>query len=57
MANRSYKERNVRQVQQSNGTYHITLPKELVRELKWREHQKLEVTKRGKKLIIADWQE
>ncbi|MCA9343116.1 AbrB/MazE/SpoVT family DNA-binding domain-containing protein [Candidatus Saccharibacteria bacterium] len=57
MANRSHKERNVRALQQSNGTYHITLPKEAVKKLNWRERQKLEVTKRGKKLIIADWQE
>lgn len=57
MANRSHKERNVRALQQSNGTYHITLPKEMVKALGWRERQKLEVDKRGKKLVIVDWKE
>ena len=57
MANRSFKERNIRQIQKSGGTYHITLPKEAVSELKWREHQKVEVVRRGNKLIIVDWQE
>jgi len=33
----------------------VTLPIHLVRELKWREKQKVTVTKRGKKFIIEDW--
>jgi antitoxin component of MazEF toxin-antitoxin module len=35
----------------------VTLPIELMRELKWREKQKVVVTKRGNKLIIEDWKE
>ena len=55
MANRSYKERGTRNIQNSNGTYHVTLPKELVRELGWKERQKVVVKKSGNKLTIEDW--
>lgn len=55
MANRGHKERGIRNIQNSNGTYHITLPKELVQELGWHERQKVVVTKSGSKLVIADW--
>ncbi|MFH1325869.1 MAG: hypothetical protein ABIH48_00160 [Candidatus Falkowbacteria bacterium] len=33
----------------------LTLPIEIVRELKWREKQKVVVKKSGKKIIIEDW--
>lgn len=36
-------------------SYILTLPKELVKELDWREHQKVVIKKEGKKLIISDW--
>jgi bifunctional DNA-binding transcriptional regulator/antitoxin component of YhaV-PrlF toxin-antitoxin module len=35
----------------------VTLPIEFVRELKWREKQKVVITKRGDSLIIKDWEE
>ncbi len=37
-------------------SYAITIPMDYIRELKWRERQKVTVTKRGKKLIIEDWE-
>ena len=37
-------------------SYMITLPKELIEELKWRKGQKLTVHRYGEKLIIEDWQ-
>jgi len=37
------------------GTYSISLPIELVRALKWQQGQKLIVSKRGKNLVIEDW--
>ncbi len=37
------------------GTYSISLPIELVRALKWQQGQKLIVSKRGKTLVIEDW--
>jgi antitoxin component of MazEF toxin-antitoxin module len=33
----------------------VTIPIEIVRELKWRERQKVVVKKSGKKIIIQDW--
>ena len=54
MANRSYKERSTRKIQQSNGTYYITIPKELMGELGWREAQNVLVTRTGTKLVIQD---
>ena len=39
----------------SGASYSITLPIEFIRELGWRERQKLTVTLSGKDLIIKDW--
>jgi hypothetical protein len=50
---------NVRKLQvtgEDGGSYMITLPKELVKKLGWRERQKLTVHRRGPELIITDWQ-
>ncbi|MDZ7785940.1 MAG: hypothetical protein U5L95_02355 [Candidatus Saccharibacteria bacterium] len=55
MANKAHNERNVRNLQNSNGTYYVTLPIELVKELKWRERQKVVVEKFGEDLKITDW--
>ncbi len=56
---RRTKNKNIRVLTRPGGgkSYGITLPIELVRELAWRERQKLIVTKRGDKLIIEDWKE
>ncbi len=35
----------------------VTLPIELVRELGWREKQKVVVKKRGQSLMIEDWKD
>lgn len=35
----------------------LTIPKEIVKELKWRERQKVVVKRSGNKLIIEDWKE
>ena len=47
---------DIRKLYKHNQSYALTLPKYLVRELKWQERQKLVVTKQGKKLIIEDWE-
>ncbi|MFC1644939.1 AbrB/MazE/SpoVT family DNA-binding domain-containing protein [Patescibacteria group bacterium] len=52
---RSLEERNVRKISKSGSSYSITLPIEFVRELKWREGQKVVVSKERGKLIIKDW--
>lgn len=51
------KDENLRKIQQSGkrGSYHLTLPVRIMRELKWREGQKVVVKSRGKKITIEDW--
>ncbi|MDD5290412.1 MAG: hypothetical protein PHT40_04465 [Patescibacteria group bacterium] len=37
------------------GSFAVTLPIELVKELKWQEKQKVVVWRRGRHLLIKDW--
>ncbi len=39
----------------SGSSYSVTLPIEFVRHLGWKERQKLDITLKGKSLIITDW--
>jgi len=57
MARRKLHERSIRKLTRTGrgGSISVTLPIELVRELKWREKQKVVIKKRGKKLTIEDW--
>jgi len=36
-------------------SYTITMPVEFIRHLKWQEGQKVDITLKGKSLIIKDW--
>ncbi len=47
--------RSIRKIFKSGNSYAITLPVELVKELGWKETQKLVVKKRGNRLVISDW--
>ena len=48
--------KNVRKITKVGGkSLAVTLPKELVVELGWKEKQKVTVNKKGNKLIIGDW--
>jgi len=50
---------NVRSLTKMGGgnSYAITLPKAIVKEFKWKERQKLQLTinKKGKSITIRDW--
>ena len=48
--------RKLQKTGEDRESYIVTLPKELVKELEWREHQKVVIKKEGKKLIISDWE-
>ncbi len=37
-------------------SYAVVIPKELIIELGWRERQKVVLSRRGKKIIVADWE-
>ncbi|OGI93971.1 hypothetical protein A3A03_02980 [Candidatus Nomurabacteria bacterium RIFCSPLOWO2_01_FULL_40_18] len=48
--------RNIRKITKVGRTsLTVTLPRELVAELKWKEKQKVIVKRKGSKLIISDW--
>ncbi|MFC1731277.1 hypothetical protein ACFL6I_13165 [candidate division KSB1 bacterium] len=57
MARKKLEERNIRKLTRTGGgkSISVTLPIDMVRELKWRDRQKVVVTKRGKGLLIEDW--
>jgi len=42
-------------VKNGRGSYYINIPIDILRELGWKERQKLVVKKRGKGLVIVDW--
>ncbi len=56
MTRRALKDRNTRKLGKSGASYSLTLPLEFIRELKWRNKQKLVVEKKGKTLVIKDWE-
>ena len=37
-------------------SYYVTIPKSLIKELGWRERQKVTVARKGRKIVIKDWQ-
>jgi len=47
----------VRKITKTAGySYYVTIPKQELEQLGWRERQKVVVTREGDKLIIQDWQ-
>ncbi len=42
-------------IKQGKYSYNITLPKELVKKLHWKERQKLVVREYGNGILIKDW--
>ena len=55
MARRKLEDKNIRKILKNGDSYAVTIPIELMRELKWREKQKVVVKKRGKGVTIIDW--
>ncbi|MFH1946782.1 MAG: AbrB/MazE/SpoVT family DNA-binding domain-containing protein [Candidatus Magasanikbacteria bacterium] len=51
--------RQIRKIFKSGPSYVITLPVELVQELKWKERQKLElvIDEKNQTIKISDWKE
>ncbi|MDP2736225.1 MAG: AbrB/MazE/SpoVT family DNA-binding domain-containing protein [bacterium] len=48
-------EKSIRKIFKSGKSYAVTLPIEIVRELKIKEKQKVVVKRRGKGILITDW--
>ena len=36
-------------------SYYVLLPPEMIRDLKWKAHQKVIVEQHGKTIVIRDW--
>ena len=53
---RKLNQTNIRNIQKSGGSYYVTLPIEVIRDLGWKERQKVVIKKvSGKKIEIKDW--
>ena len=56
MARVKLEDRNTRKIaKDSRGSVRITLPIEIIRDLKWRDGQKVVVKRRGEGILIEDW--
>lgn len=50
------KQDNIRKVTRNGrGTYYVSIPRGLVKELRLKERQKVVVSKYGKGILIKDW--
>lgn len=57
MPRRKINNRDIRKLTKLGGqSIAVTIPIDIIRELKWQERQKVTVRKSGKKLIIEDWE-
>lgn len=57
MSRRKLTERHIRKLSRVGGgaSIVVVLPIEMIRELKWRNKQKVVVKKEGERIIIEDW--
>ncbi len=57
MARQKIEDSNIRKLTRTGGgkSIGVTLPIEYVRELGWKDRQKVVVKKQGQKLVIEDW--
>ncbi len=57
MPRRKLENKNIRKIIKVGGgkSYSIIIPIEMIRNLKWKEKQKVVVKIRGKKIFIEDW--
>jgi len=48
-------EKSTRKVFKNGSSYAVTIPIEIIKDLKMKEKQKVVVKKRGKGILITDW--
>jgi len=60
MTRRKILEKNIRKLKRTgkgnSGSFSVTIPMEMVKELGWREKQKVVFKKRGEGILISDWE-
>lgn len=55
MGTRSFEERNRRTIMKTGGeSYTVTIPKHLMKELRWQVRQEVVFERKGKTLVIKD---
>jgi antitoxin component of MazEF toxin-antitoxin module len=52
---RKIEDKNIRKIYKRSGSYAVTIPMEMIKELKIRDGQKVEFSRRGGSIIIKDW--
>lgn len=53
---KKYSNKNIRKITQTGrGSHYVVIPKEMMKELGWKERQKVVVKIERKKIIISDW--
>jgi hypothetical protein len=55
MPRKKINKEGVRKIQNSKGSYLVSLPIGDIRDLGWREGQKVVIKRRGKGFVIIDW--
>jgi len=46
----------IRKILKNNrGSYYVNIPKELMREIKWKDNQKVVIDRQGNNIVVADW--
>ena len=56
--NRKIEDKNIRKLAKSGKTsLAVTIPRDFIVELGWKEKQKVVVKKQGKNIVISDWKE
>ena len=53
---RKLKNNELRKIYKHGNSLGVTLPREILDELKWRKGQKLVLKKRGQGILISDWE-
>ncbi|MFH1789868.1 MAG: hypothetical protein ABH832_02260 [bacterium] len=57
MSRRKIEERAVRKLSRNGkkGSFYVTIPVEIIRELDWKSKQKVIVKKQGSKVVVTDY--
>jgi antitoxin component of MazEF toxin-antitoxin module len=56
MTTRKLKDKNIRKLTKVGGaTLYVTIPVEMVKQLNWKERQKVVLSLKNKKITVQDW--
>lgn len=55
MARRKLIDKNIRKITKTGNSYTVSIPIELLKELGWKERQKVVAKKYGQGILIKDW--